>query len=199
MPPCSSWKHGVRIAFGYELVCLFALEPYFRPIDDPARVLQNIVARLLDIGERHQCEEVHFEHPDGLHFLHVELRGHILAVAGKRHVVRDRLAADDDARRVHGRVARHPFELERHIDDAVQTLIRLVDLDKVLIALVLLLLKRLEEVVPLLLFEFRVGDLFPQPLDVPAEQFADGRLAVHQFRDPVRLGKGHAKHPADVS
>ena len=103
-------EHGVRIAVGNELICL-GVVARLREFHRLARVLFDIVERLLDIGERRERQEVHLEHADGLHFLHVELRGDILAVSGERDIVRDLLAADDDARSMHGRVARHALEL----------------------------------------------------------------------------------------
>lgn len=91
-------EHGVRIAFGNEFVRFLIVVADLVEIDGAARVFQNVIARLFDIGQRRERQKVHFQHTDGFDFFHVELGSDILAVARKRNVVRDRLAADDYAR-----------------------------------------------------------------------------------------------------
>lgn len=122
-------EHGVRIRFRNELIGALVVA-LLSEGDLPARVLFDVVERFFDIGEGRECEEVHLEHADGLHLFHVELRGDIFAVSGKRNVVRNFFTADDDARRMHGSIARHPLQFEPHIDDALELVVRFIDLNE---------------------------------------------------------------------
>ena len=180
-------EHGVRIAVGDELICL-GVVARLREFHRLARILFDIVERLLDIGERGERQKVHLEHADGLHFLHVELGGDVLAVARERHVVGDLLAADDDARGVHARLTGHALELQTHVDDALQRRVALVKVDEFLVALALLIGKLFERLVVLILIALRLDDRLPALFEVEPQQFADGRLAVHEFGDAVGLG-----------
>ena len=122
-------EHCVRIPLGNKRisVCIVArLIEFHRP----SRILFDIIERLFDIGERRKRQKVHFQHSDGLHFLHIELCGNILAVTGKRHVVGNLFAADDDACGVHTRLPGHSFQAQSHVDDTLQHLVALIDFDK---------------------------------------------------------------------
>ena len=185
--PLLELEHGVRVAFGDELIGIGVVARLVE-LHRLTRILFDVVERLFDIGERGERQKVHLQHPDGLHFLHVELGGDVLAVARERHVVGDLLAADDDARRVHPRLTGHPLELQSHIDDALQRGIALIEVDKFLIALALLIGELFQRLLMLVGVALRLDDGLAALFEVEPQKFADGGLAVHEFGDAVGLG-----------
>ena len=73
--------------------------------------------RVVDQRERGQPEEIHLEKRELLETVHVVLGDDFIPVgAGERDDVSQRLGRDDDARGVHGRIAREAFEAQRHIE-----------------------------------------------------------------------------------
>ena len=157
--PLFELEHGVGIPFGNQSVRLLVFISDLVPVDDGTRVLEDIVARLFYIGEGRQGKEVHLEHADRLNLFHIELGGDVLAVSRERHRLRDGLAADDDARRMHGSIARHALQFERHVDDAVQLLVRLVQLDKFVVPLLFLLVEVFAHILAFFLGKVRIVEL----------------------------------------
>ena len=190
-------EHRIGIPFADELIGALIVA-FLSECDLFARVLFDIIERLFDIGKGRERQEVHFEHSDGLHFLHVELRGNIFAVSGKRHVVGDFFAADDNARGMHTGLARHAFKFQAHVNDALQRLVGLIDLNKFGIAFPLLVGKFFERFVMLILIALRFGDLFPTAFNIQSEQFADRGLPVHQFSNAIGIRIRDAHDAPDV-
>ena len=83
-----------------------------------AALLRHQGQRVLDHREGAQAEEVHLHEAAVLEVLHAELGGDRpgLRVAVQRHVLHQRLAADDDARRVGRGVPVQALELEADLD-----------------------------------------------------------------------------------
>ena len=71
-----------------------------------------------DDGEVAQAEEVHLQHAEQLEIVHRVLGGDGFMVHAQGHELADRARRDHDAGGVGGGVARHPFDLFRHRDQA---------------------------------------------------------------------------------
>ena len=168
-------EHRVRIALADELVSAHVFISDFMKIDVNAEIFLDVIHRFLDVRQSPQPQKVHFQHAQLLHFLHVELGGDILAAPLEGDVVRNGLRADDDARRVHGGVARQPLHAHRHVDDFPQVHVLVVDLP-----------------------EFLDADVHPVLILFEPQALGDRGLAVHQLGDPIHLRIGDFIDARDV-
>ena len=88
----------------------------------------------VEIRQRHEREEVHFEHAERLYFLCDELCRNVVSVSGKRNVVRNSLLTDNYARGVNTRLAGHALNFQRHIDNAAQRVVGFVNVAKLAVS-----------------------------------------------------------------
>ena len=127
-------EHAVGVALGNKSVRARVLIAYHVEIYFSVEIFANIVDTLLDICQRHEREEVHFEHAERLYFLCDELRRNVVSVSGKRNVVRNSLLTDNYARGVNTRLAGHALHFQRHIDNAAQRVVGLVNVAKLAVS-----------------------------------------------------------------
>ena len=90
------------------------------------RVPADHLLGVVDDREVAQAEEVHLEEAQLFDRCHRVLRDDRVVVHAQRHVVDDRAVRDDDAGRMGRGVARHAFDLPRHVDQLAHLLVRLV-------------------------------------------------------------------------
>ena len=124
-------EHGARLALAEHLRCLLIYERYAVDIECLAAVLLDVLDGIRDDRERAQAEEVHLEQAELLDMILVVLRDERTVRHGDRHVVRERMTRDHDARRVRRGMARQPLDLAREIHEAVDILVLLVGLAEV--------------------------------------------------------------------
>ena len=155
-------------------------------VDLDAAVRPDQVDRLAQDRQVRQAQEVELEQAQRLHPVHLAL-GHRAVRVGRlleRHQLGQRLAADHDAGRVGRRVAGHPFELLREVDDATDRRLRRVHLAELRAQLQGILQADAELV--------RDGLRDPVHVAVPVPQDAahvpDGRPGEHR---PERDDLGH--------
>ncbi len=124
-------EHARRVAARDDLVGLLVVERQERDVElavvgqPPVDQLDRVV----DDGERGEAEEVELDQPRLLHLVLGEL-GDQLAVlaAAERHVLPERLLADDHAGGVHAGAARQPFQRPGELDDLLEDRLLLLDL-----------------------------------------------------------------------
>jgi len=161
-------RHGLE---GEVLLALVALD------DELARNLQD--------GERGQAQKVELHQADGLHVVLVVLAHSRFAtrLLVERAKIGELARRNQHAPGVHADVARHAFELLRHLDDG---------LDVFFLAHALvehgLQLQRVVVLVALLLHFGRV-----------LQGVRHARFARHQLGDAVAEGVAHVHHPAHVT
>src|SRR5215204_2612877 len=111
-------EDGLGVPLREQLVGLRVVLRDVDPADLAPVHLPDRPAALVDDGQRRQAEEVHLEHARLLEVGHLELRRELLLVVDRdRDQLLERLRADDDARRVHRRVARAALEPLGDVDD----------------------------------------------------------------------------------
>ena len=111
-------EHAGRLARREQLEGLRVVERDVVEVDRDAAVLRDQVHGLAQDREVGQAQEVELEQAQRLDAVHLVL-GHERVRVGRlleRHQLRQRLAADDDAGRVGGRVAGDPLELLGELD-----------------------------------------------------------------------------------
>jgi hypothetical protein len=172
-------EHAGGAAGAEQAVGVLVVERQRVDVDVDAAPRLDRLHRVGDDRERGEAEEVHLEHPGLLERDHVVLRDHhaLVAVAAARalrlggadgDVVVERTRRDDDAGRVHTRVAREPFERDREVEELLVRARPGVELD--------------------------LGDLLDRLGDGQREVGCVG----NQLGDRVGLGRREAEHAADV-
>ena len=103
-----------------DLIRLLVVERHAIDVELLAGGALDLLDRVVDERQRAEAQEVHLQEADALDLLHRPLRDDFVARAlVERRVLGDRLRRDDDAGRVHRRVAGHALEPPR---DAQQLL-----------------------------------------------------------------------------
>ena len=152
-----------------------------RPLDDLERHLHHV--------EVAQAEEVHLQQPELADAVHLVLRddrrfldrGARFGLALDREVVGDRVARDDDGRRVDAVLAAQPFEAACHLDDATRVGVDRAQLAQIGGHLV---------AVGVLRVFFEAG---------PQRRVASHHEGRHQLRDLVAEAVGVSEHARGVA
>ena len=123
-------EHRLRVAAAYKLIHFGIVVAELDKIDFLAARLLDVVGRFFYVGESCKTEEVHFEQAQLLVHNHVVLRyNDVFVCARQRNVLGYRVAADDNARRVHAYLTRHALYLFRHVQHAPRGLVVVVQLN----------------------------------------------------------------------
>ncbi len=115
-------EHAQRLALREQLVGLRVVERQRREVDHHAGGPLDGPDGIVEQRQRAQAQEVHLQEADALDLLHPPLgRDFVPGTLVEGRVLGNRLRRDHDAGRMNRRVARHPLEPARHLQQVLDT------------------------------------------------------------------------------